>query len=144
MSAIFCSQAAIRTMKDTGGSIVNISSIHGTRAGVGRAVYAASKAGMDGFTKAIAAEYGGVLRINSLIVGSISTERTDSVDAPWDERPFIPSKRFGTPKEVAEMVAFLVSGEAAFINGANIAIDGGASGAHVECGQEFTVQEFVN
>ncbi|MGH8634582.1 MAG: beta-ketoacyl-ACP reductase [Burkholderiales bacterium] len=117
-------------MVDRGwGRIINISSINGQKGAFGQTNYSAAKAGMHGFTKALALEVArkGVT-VNSVSPGYIGTRMVlavpkDVLDAKII--PQIPVGRLGTPEEVAALVAYLCSEEAAFITGANLAINGG-------------------
>jgi acetoacetyl-CoA reductase len=111
------------------GRIINISSVNGQRGSFGQANYAAAKAGIHGFTKSVALEVAkkGVT-VNTVSPGYLRTPMVTKI--PRDiliERilPEIPIGRLGEPDEVAALVAFLTSDEAAFITGANIAINGG-------------------
>lgn len=107
------------------GAIVNIASIAGLVAQMGGAAYTASKHGVIGYTKHLAAIYGkdGV-KINAICPGTISTPMTEEMlkTRPTDK---IPLDRFGQAKEVADLAIFLASDEAKFMNGALIPIDGG-------------------
>lgn len=110
------------------GRIVNISSINGQKGQAGQANYSAAKAGVHGFTMALAQE--GVRKgvtVNTVSPGYIGTDmvmaiREDVRDMIQNQ---IPMKRFGTPDEIASMVAYLASDDAAFITGANFAANGG-------------------
>ncbi|MGZ5200623.1 MAG: acetoacetyl-CoA reductase [Telluria sp.] len=111
------------------GRIINISSVNGQQGAFGQANYAAAKAGMHGFTKALALEVArhGVT-VNTVSPGYLRTRMTDQV--PPDVMrgkilPQIPVGRLGEPDEVAGLVAYLASDAAAFVTGANIAINGG-------------------
>ncbi|HEX2242275.1 MAG TPA: beta-ketoacyl-ACP reductase [Gammaproteobacteria bacterium] len=110
------------------GRVINISSINGQKGQMGQSNYAASKAGMHGFTMSVAQEVArkGVT-VNTVSPGYIATEMVMAV--PEDVRnkiiATIPAGRLGEPEEVAHMVTFLVSEQAAFINGADISINGG-------------------
>jgi len=111
------------------GRIVNISSIIGSKGGFGQTNYASAKAGMHGFTKSLALEVAkkGVT-VNTVSPGFIATRMVMAV--PQDVLdtkiiPQIPVGRLGQPEEVAALVLYLCSREAAFITGANIAINGG-------------------
>ena len=111
------------------GRIVNISSIIGSKGGFGQSNYAAAKAGMHGFTKSLALEVAkkGVT-VNTVSPGFIATRMVMAV--PQDVLdtkiiPQIPVGRLGQPEEVAALVLYLCSREAAFVTGANIAINGG-------------------
>jgi acetoacetyl-CoA reductase len=111
------------------GRIVNISSIIGSKGGFGQTNYAAAKAGMHGFTKSLALEVAkkGVT-VNTVSPGFIATKMVMAV--PQDVLdtkiiPQIPVGRLGQPDEVAALVLYLCSREAAFVTGANIAINGG-------------------
>jgi acetoacetyl-CoA reductase len=111
------------------GRIINISSVNAQQGAVGQANYAAAKAGMHGFTKALALEvarHG--ITVNSVSPGYLRTKMV--MEVPGDILqskilPQIPVGRLGEPAEVAALVAYLASEEAAFITGANIAINGG-------------------
>jgi acetoacetyl-CoA reductase len=117
-------------MVDRGwGRIINISSVNGQKGAFGQANYSAAKAGMHGFTKALALEVArkGVT-VNTISPGYIATKMVlavpkDILDAKII--PQIPVGRLGKPEEVAGLVAYLCSEEAAFVTGANIAINGG-------------------
>ncbi len=124
-----CSKAAIRPMmKQRYGRIVNISSVSGQAGQAGQTNYSASKAGVIGFTKALAREVASrQITVNAVAPGFIPTALTN--DLPEDVKQSIlgatPAGRMGTPEEVAAAVAFLVSDEAAYINGQVLAVDGG-------------------
>ncbi|WP_069261956.1 beta-ketoacyl-ACP reductase [Paraburkholderia nodosa] len=111
------------------GRIINIGSVNGSRGAFGQTNYSAAKAGMHGFTKALALEVAkkGVT-VNTVSPGYLATQMVEAVPKDvLDARilPQIPVGRLGQPNEVAALVAFLCSDDAAFITGADIAINGG-------------------
>ena len=111
------------------GRIINISSVNGQKGAFGQTNYSAAKAGMHGFTKALALEVArkGVT-VNTISPGYIGTKMVTAIDKDvLDTKiiPQIPMGRLGKPEEVAGLVAYLSSDEAAFVTGANIAINGG-------------------
>ena len=111
------------------GRIINISSVNGQKGAFGQTNYAAAKAGMHGFTKALALEVArkGVT-VNTISPGYIGTKMVMAIPQEvLDSKiiPQIPMARLGKPEEVAGLVAYLASNEAAFVTGANIAINGG-------------------
>ncbi len=117
-------------MSDRGwGRIINISSVNGQKGAFGQTNYSAAKAGMHGFTKALALEVArkGVT-VNTISPGYIGTKMVMAIPTEvLDSKiiPQIPMGRLGKPEEVAGLVAYLASDEAAFLTGANIAINGG-------------------
>jgi acetoacetyl-CoA reductase len=117
-------------MADRGwGRIINISSVNGQKGAFGQTNYSAAKAGMHGFTKALALEVArkGVT-VNTISPGYIGTKMVMAIPKDvLDSKiiPQIPMGRLGKPEEVAGLVAYLASDEAAFLTGANIAINGG-------------------
>jgi acetoacetyl-CoA reductase len=117
-------------MVDRGwGRIINISSVNGQKGAFGQTNYSAAKAGMHGFTKALALEVArkGVT-VNTISPGYIGTKMVIAIPKDiLDTKiiPQIPVGRLGKPEEVAGLVAYLCSEEAAFVTGANIAINGG-------------------
>ncbi|TFW29901.1 acetoacetyl-CoA reductase [Massilia horti] len=111
------------------GRIINISSVNGQKGAFGQTNYSAAKAGMHGFTKALALEVArkGVT-VNTISPGYIGTKMVMEIPKEVLESkiiPQIPMGRLGKPEEVAGLVAYLSSDEAAFVTGANIAINGG-------------------
>ena len=111
------------------GRVVNISSVNGQKGAFGQTNYSAAKAGMHGFTKALALEVAkrGVT-VNTISPGYIGTKMVTSIPREvLDSKilPQIPMARLGKPEEVAGLVAYLASDEAAFVHGANISINGG-------------------
>jgi len=111
------------------GRIINISSVNGQKGAFGQTNYSAAKAGMHGFTKALALEVArkGVT-VNTISPGYIGTKMVTAIPQDvLDSKiiPQIPMGRLGKPEEVAGLVAYLASEEAAFLTGANIAINGG-------------------
>ncbi len=111
------------------GRIINVSSVNGTKGAFGQTNYSAAKAGMHGFTKALALEVAkkGVT-VNTISPGYIGTNMVMAIPEDVLETkilPQIPLARLGRPEEVAGLVAYLASEEAAFISGANISINGG-------------------
>lgn len=115
-------------LKQKSGSIINISSVVGISGNPGQANYAASKAGMNAFTKSVAKELGSRnIRCNSIAPGFIATEMTDVLDqeqvAKWMES--VPLRRSGSPQDVANLVVFLGSDASAYITGQVINVCGG-------------------
>ncbi|MCS7005639.1 MAG: 3-oxoacyl-[acyl-carrier-protein] reductase [Cytophagales bacterium] len=122
-------KAAVKVMmKQKYGSIINMSSVVGVRGNAGQANYAASKAGIIGFTKSVALELGGRnIRANAVAPGFIATEMTEKLDAKVLEEWIsgIPMKRAGTAEEVADLCVFLGSDMSSYITGQVIEINGG-------------------
>jgi len=110
------------------GRIVNISSVVGTTGNAGQANYVASKAGMEGFTKALAAEVATRnITANCVAPGFIESAMTEKLNDKQREGLLvkIPAKRMGTPQEVAAAVAFLASSEASYVTGLTLHVNGG-------------------
>jgi 3-oxoacyl-[acyl-carrier protein] reductase len=123
-----CRAAARGMMKRRGGSIVNISSIVGLHGNPGQTNYSASKAGIIGFTKALARELGSRgVRANVVAPGYVDTRLTQVIADDMKQLMLgnTPLGRFGTPEDVAGAVRFLCSDEAAFITGEVLLVDGG-------------------
>lgn len=122
-------KAVQKTMlKNRKGSIVNMSSVVGVKGNAGQANYAASKAGMIGFTKSVALELGSRnIRCNAIAPGFIETEMTAKLNAEvvqgW--RDSIPLKRGGSPEDVANACLFLASDLSAYVTGQVLNVDGG-------------------
>ncbi|MDX1512045.1 MAG: SDR family oxidoreductase, partial [Nitriliruptorales bacterium] len=124
-------QAANRAMQaqETGGSIVNIASVSGTRPSPGTAAYGAAKAGLLNLTETLAVEWAPKVRVNAVTAGLIATD--ESVDHYGGEEGLarvaatVPQGRMGTPDDVAAAVWFLSSEDAAFVTGASLELHGG-------------------
>lgn len=128
-SAFLCTKPTAKLMmKKRQGTIINITSVVGVMGNAGQANYAASKAGMIGFTKSVAKELGAWgITCNAIAPGFIETDMSDQLSDEIKERylALIPLKRAGTPSEVADAVCFLASEQARYITGQVIHIDGG-------------------
>jgi 3-oxoacyl-[acyl-carrier protein] reductase len=123
-----CRAAARGMMKKRAGTVVNISSIVGLRGNWGQTNYAASKAGIIGFTKSLARELGSRnVRANVVVPGYVKTQLTEALPEGATEAMLTntPLGRLGDPEDVAGAVRFLCSDEAAFITGAVLLVDGG-------------------
>lgn len=131
LAPIQVAQAANRVMQqqDTGGAIVNITSVSGLRPSPGTAAYGAAKAGLLNVTQTLAVEWAPKVRVNAVSGGLIATD--DSLDHYGGAESLarvaatVPAGRFGTPADVADAVAFLVSPLAAYVTGANLTLHGG-------------------
>jgi 3-oxoacyl-[acyl-carrier protein] reductase len=124
-----CSRRALKGMlRRRAGRIVNISSIGGMHGSPGQANYAAAKAGVIGLTKTLAREVAGKgITVNAITPGLIETELTTSLSEPQYRALVnrVPQHRAGTPEDVAGLVSFLCSDEAAYITGGVFSVDGG-------------------
>ncbi|MGL4426350.1 MAG: acetoacetyl-CoA reductase [Alphaproteobacteria bacterium] len=128
-SLFYMCRTVIEGMRErTFGRIVNISSVNALKGQRGQTNYSASKAGVIGFTKALAQEsasYG--ITVNAVAPGYVDTEMVRAVSSPVMEKILdqIPLKRLGKAEEIGKMVSYLVSPEASFVTGATFSINGG-------------------
>ncbi|KAK4189816.1 hypothetical protein QBC35DRAFT_379355 [Podospora australis] len=121
-----CKFVGKKMLSRRNGCIINVSSLLATRAVVGTAVYAATKAGVLGLTNSLALEYGGYgVRVNAILPGYIATSMTEDLDKEKLIES-IPLKRFGTPEEVADAAAFLAKN--GYANDCILNLAGGLSG----------------
>ena len=127
--AFNCSQALARPMmKQRYGRIINISSVSGVTGQAGQTNYSSSKAGLIGFTKALAKEVGSRgITVNAVAPGFIETVLTHELPEEIREMSLklTPMGRFGTPQDIANSVAFLAAEESSFITGVTLQVDGG-------------------
>jgi 3-oxoacyl-[acyl-carrier protein] reductase len=129
LGTFYCSKYASKIMmKARYGRIVNISSVVGIGGNIGQANYAASKAGIIGFTKSVAKELATRnITVNAIAPGFIKTDMTDRLTEEQKEKILsrIPMGRLGLPEEIAHLVHFLISDEANYITGQVFRVDGG-------------------
>jgi 3-oxoacyl-[acyl-carrier protein] reductase len=127
--AFLCSRRALPAMlKAKWGRIVNVASAAALRGNAGQAAYSASKAGLVGMTKSLAREVGARgITVNAVCPGFVATRMTEPQSEEIRQRyiDMTPAGRFGSPEEVAAVIAFLAGPEAGYVNGATIAVDGG-------------------
>lgn len=127
--AYLCSKLAVKHMlKARAGSIVNISSVVGQMGNPGQTNYAASKAGLEGFTRALALEVASrSIRINAVAPGFIVTEMTDALNAQQQEAitSRIPLGRMGSVDDIAQAVGYLLSDESTYVTGQVLGVNGG-------------------
>jgi 3-oxoacyl-[acyl-carrier protein] reductase len=128
-SAFVCAQAVIKPMvKQRSGRIISVSSVVGQAGNAGQANYAASKAGLIGFSKALARELASRnITVNVVAPGLVETDMTRAIadKAQGDWAAQIPLGRIGTPEDIAAAVCFLASDEASYITGHVLAVNGG-------------------
>jgi len=132
-SVFLCTRAVLRHMlRQRSGRIINIASIVGIVGNPGQANYASAKAGIIGFTKAVAKEVASrQITVNAIAPGFIDTEMTQRLADDWKQelQERIPLGYLGSPRDIAEAVAFLASDEARYITGQVLSVDGGMAGA---------------
>lgn len=130
IGSFLCAQAAVRRMLPKGyGRIINITSLSGQRGGIGRTAYGSAKAGLELMTKVMSVELAskGIL-VNNVAPGAISTQMAVEMHDQKTRDAYhylIPQRRYGTPEEIANMVAFLASEEASHVSGTTVNVDGG-------------------
>jgi len=128
-SAYLFTRYALAGLAAAKGAVVNVSSIAGKAGEEGLAIYCASKAAMIGLTQALALEFGEHVRMNAVCPGQVDTRMMKNIsENPTARRQLelrIPAGRFAQPDEIANVVAWLLSSEASYVNGAVITADGG-------------------
>merc|ERR1719171_1930057 len=115
-------------MKKRWGRIISISSVVGSLGNPGQTNYAAAKAGMDGFSRALAREVASRgITVNSVAPGFIKSDMTDQLKDEWKDKLLenVPAGRLGTPEEIADAVLFLSSPAADYITGQTLHVNGG-------------------
>jgi NAD(P)-dependent dehydrogenase (short-subunit alcohol dehydrogenase family) len=128
-------KAAVPLMRETGGAIVNITSISSLRASTLRVAYGTSKAGLGHLTKQMAVElasYG--IRVNAVAPGPVDTAMAKKVHSPEiraDYHDAIPLNRYGLPEELADAIVYLCSPGSSYITGQTLAVDGGFDAAGI-------------
>lgn len=129
LAPINLSQAAYPSLKESGGSIINISSVSATRSSPGSVAYGAAKAGLLNVTTSLAMEWAPDIRVNAIIVGLVKTEA--SGDHYGGEKGMkhladnLPMKRMGTPDDIAKACLFLANAENSYVSGACLEVFGG-------------------
>ena len=120
---------AVMQTQDSGGSIVNISSVSGHRPTPGTAAYGAAKAGIDNLTATLAVEWAPKVRVNSVVVGMVETEQSElfygDAESVAAVAATVPLGRLAKPADIGWAAAFLASGAASYISGATLAVHGG-------------------
>jgi NAD(P)-dependent dehydrogenase (short-subunit alcohol dehydrogenase family) len=116
--------------QDNGGSIINIASISGLRPSPGTAAYGAAKAGLLSLTQALAMEWGPLIRVNAIVLGLLATDSAADGHYGGEEglariAESLPMKRLAEARDIAAVIRFLASPQAAYISGAQIAVHGG-------------------
>lgn len=128
-SVFVCTKAIVRQMlKQKWGRIINMASINGIQGQAGQANYAASKAGIIGMTKSNSKEFAAKnITVNAVAPGFIATDMTAKMDKETIDTycEAIPQKRMGSPEDIANVVCFLASEEAAYVTGQVLPVDGG-------------------
>lgn len=131
LAPLHLAQAANRIMQgqESGGTIVNIASISGTRPSPGTAAYGAAKAGLLNLTQSLAMEWGPKVRVNAILAGLIETESADlhygSPEAVQRIGATLPLGRMAVPEDIAAAVLYLASPAASYVSGAQLAVHGG-------------------
>jgi NAD(P)-dependent dehydrogenase (short-subunit alcohol dehydrogenase family) len=135
-ATFFCSRAAIPALRAARGAIVNTASVAGLQGFEGISVYCASKGGVVNLTRALAMELAPEIRVNCVCPGYVDTDmiRRDYIDlcddpaeAEREAEDEVPLKRIATPEEIAKAIVYLASGDARFITGVALPMDGGMS-----------------
>jgi NAD(P)-dependent dehydrogenase (short-subunit alcohol dehydrogenase family) len=125
---------AVMQQQDTGGSIVNITSVSGRRPTPGTVAYGAAKAGMENMTSTLAVEWAPKVRVNSVVVGMVETEQSELFYGDADSIAAIsrnvPLGRLAKPDDIGWATAFLASGAASYISGASLEVHGGGEPPH--------------
>lgn len=124
----FSKAVIMQMIKQKGGCILNMTSVSGIMGMAGQVNYSSSKAGMIGFTKALAKEVGKAnVTVNAIACGFIETDMTATLPQEYKDKmiEMIPVRRFGKPEEVAKIALFLLSDNAKYITGHVISVDGG-------------------